>query len=239
MFLALLPACSSTAPDPRALPEAKASASSYKKSIDWSAFESTALVRTTRGKNIYICSAVLIRKDLALTTAHCVENSDKNEILLGKSLSDPALQSYLVNTAKIRIHPDYHSKASFYESDLAVLPLLEPVPLTLFSAVADNKDLLLHTTESLERVGFGMRNGQNLRTWTEVFVEKTTTHVLYLHDLLSVIGDSGSAIFRRDGDELTLVALHSTLIDQGQVAAVYLPAFKTWIFEGKPASHSK
>ncbi len=202
------------------------------KVIDWASFESTAIVRTTRGKKIFICSAVLVSAKLAITTAHCVDKSDKNEILLGVSLTDPNLRTYLVDTKKMRIHPDYRLKKSFFGADLAVLPLVESASVNRIATIPEPKAFQLSAKQALERVGFGLRNSQNLRTWTEVFVEKVEKHNLYLQDALSVIGDSGSAIFSRQGNELQLVGLHSTLLDPGKVAAVYLPDFKAWIFEG-------
>ena len=204
--------------------------SNSKTVLNWNQFDSTAIVRTTRGKNTFICSAVLLRRDLALTTAHCVANSDKNEILLGKSLTDPLLRSYLVDTKRIKVHPDYHPETSLFHADLAVLPLLESVPLTSFISIPELESIHLQTKQALERVGFGLRNLQNLRTWTEVFFERQAEQVLYLQDALSVTGDSGSAIFLRNEDKLQLIALHTTLLEPGKVAAVSLPAYKAWIF---------
>lgn len=221
----LLASCSSA---PQQAPNAPVAASVRK--IDWSQYESSVILKTWRGKNSFICSAVLIAPDRGLTTAHCIAKSDRNEVLLGKSTTDPDLRTFAVIPKSVRIHPAYDPKKSLSASDIAVFKLEKPVELKTFPRIADAPAPVLQPGQPLDRLGFGMRNGLNTRTWTEVFYLNTTPGELRLRDTLSVNGDSGSPIYLTTAEGLYLLGLHSTLVEGGQVAAVHVPDFKKWIF---------
>jgi secreted trypsin-like serine protease len=200
------------------------------RTIQWDRFESAVILKTWRAQNSYICSAVLIGPDRGLTTAHCIAHSDRNEVLLGKSTTDPTLQTVEVLPQSVHIHPGYHPDRSLSDSDIAVFRLKKPVSLKIFPRIADADAPTLQPGQPLDRVGFGMRNGQNARTWTEVFFQSQEKGRLIVRDLLSVNGDSGSPLYLTTENGLYLLGLHSTLVDGGNVATVHVPDFKRWIF---------
>ncbi len=201
-----------------------------KRTIDWAKFESAVILKTYRGKNTYICSAVLLSDTLGITTAHCIEKSDRNEVVLGISLTDPHLKTIGVNQKSIRIHPKYKPKHSLYDYDLATFTLKEGAELKYYPTIPKSASVKLETGNSFDRVGFGLRNNQNVRTWTEVFFEKKDEQTLFFKDSLSVIGDSGSALFKVEGDKISLFAIHSTLVEEGHIAAPSLLESSQWIF---------
>ena len=208
----------------------KPTASPIPRVINWTQFDSSVILKTYRGKNSFICSAVLLSDTIGLTTAHCIEKSDRNEIILGMSLTDPTLKRVAVLQKSIRIHPKYEPARSLYDHDLAVFNLKEKVSLIKYPAIPDKVTSNLAKGAPLDRVGFGLRNKQNARTWTEVFFEKQEDQTLFLKDSLSVIGDSGSPIYQIKGDQIYLFAIHSTLLETGHVAAPALANEKNWIF---------
>lgn len=227
--LATLSACSTAKVDPAAPASTAPATTGQVRTIQWDRYESSVILKTWRAQNSYICSAVLIAPDRGITTAHCIANSDRNEVLIGKSTTDPTLKTIEVIQKSVRPHPDYHPEKSLSDADLAVFRLKKPVQLKVFPKIADADAPVLQPGQPLDRVGFGMRNNQNARTWTEVFFQGQEKGRIIVRDLLSVNGDSGSPVYLTTENGVYLLGLHSTLIDGGNVAIVHVPHYKRWI----------
>jgi secreted trypsin-like serine protease len=105
------------------------------KVVDWNRFTSSVILKTYRQDQSFICSAVLIAPQVALTTAHCITQSDKNELLVGTSLTDSKLETIPVIQTSIRIHPGYHPKKSLSHADLAVFKIERPAAVTVYPAI--------------------------------------------------------------------------------------------------------
>ena len=201
---------------------------------NWSEFQAAVILKTYRGKNTYICSAVMLSKRLGITAAHCIAKSDQNEVLIGNSLRDSNLTFFKVDQNSIRVHPKNNTTHSYSDSDLAVFELKEDSTVDRFVSIpelSDDQEFHFVMGQPLERVGFGLRGEENKRIWTKVFYEQKDQREIYIRDAYSAIGDSGSPVFLRTGDTLSLIALHSTKINSKQVATVYLPYFKKWIYQ--------
>jgi hypothetical protein len=67
----------------------------------------------------HICTSVLIRPDVLLTAAHCVEDSDSRKVRRVQ-LAMPSAPKI----SKIRVHPQYDTKGKF---DVALLSLEQPI----------------------------------------------------------------------------------------------------------------
>jgi V8-like Glu-specific endopeptidase len=198
------------------------------KPIDWNSFQSSVIVKTYRGKNSFICTAVMLNETTALTSAHCLKRGTHSEVIIGPSLSDLYSKTIRVNQKSVRYHPGYRKEKSLYQDDLAVFKLVAPAPVTVFPEIAPG-DLVLNRGDHLDRVGFGLRNNQNGRGWTDVIFRERVNGTIFLLDGLSVIGDSGSPIYLKKDGHLYLVGLHSTLIETGRTAVVDVPFYRGWI----------
>ena len=84
----------------------------------------------------------------------------------------------------------------------------------------------------IERVGFGGRDGKNIKTWTNPHYLSTTFNSknFILQDRLSVIGDSGGPIFLVRDNKHILIGLHSTLEGTDKTYIVNLSYYHDWIY---------
>lgn len=92
----------------------------------------------------HICTAVLIRPDVLLTAAHCVEDSD-SRITRRVQLAMPAAPK----VSKIRVHPQYVTKRKF---DVALIRLEQPI---LGKPIVPLAKTLPQKGDSVRLVGFG------------------------------------------------------------------------------------
>jgi hypothetical protein len=92
----------------------------------------------------HICTSVLIRPDVLLTAAHCVEDSD-SRIARRIQLAMPSAPK----VSKIRVHPQYENKRKF---DVALITLEQPIPGKPIVPLAKT---LPQKGDSVRLVGFG------------------------------------------------------------------------------------
>lgn len=195
--------------------------------IDWNEFSSTVVLEVKRHGKIYTSTAVVIGKRALLTAAHSVDCMDQAAICIGAS--------YRKNIKKIKvkrciIHPNYNPRKSLYENDLAIVVLTEDLPTKTKHESVPTKNTL-KKGDVLERIGFGLRNNRNKRTWTNpIFKSRSFNRKnLILEDELSVIGDSGGPVFKHTDDKVELVGIHSTLEGKSKTFVVNLAYYQNWI----------
>lgn len=188
--------------------------------IDWKEFSSSALIEVNRSGNFYTSSAVAIKRNVILTAAHSVENIDEGYIHLSHHYNQ---NNQKIKFKKVIIHADYDKSNSNYKNDIALVILeynlpeiLKPVQLQQHAELSNYH---------VDRIGFGGRDGKNLRTWTNPKVIEQKEDTLVLKDSLSVIGDSGGPIYKDN----KLVGIHSTLEGVDKTYAVYVPNYLGWI----------
>ena len=177
--------------------------------IDWNNFNSSLLIEVTRPNGVYTCTGVAINKTTILTAAHCLEG----EILSVRVSTDAAYDKNgkFLKVESFNLHPDYDRKQSNYRSDLAKIKLAEELPASTKIYPIIKKDTELNG--NLMRLGFGARNGLNVRTLVSPEIKniRKIEKVLELSDTYSYSGDSGGPIFLQNHGQMFLVAIHSTL----------------------------
>jgi V8-like Glu-specific endopeptidase len=197
------------------------------KNIKWSRFNSSFIIEVERGNQKYTSTAVAIDSRVLVTAAHCVDCAESVNLILGDNYKEPeAVQK----VSQWRIHPGYNPSKSLYENDIAVIFLDKDLPeFTGIEAVWGN--LTLSEESLIERIGFGGRNDENIRTWTNPSFESVTFNRrnFILKDSSSVIGDSGGPVYTEDSGVLKLIGIHSTLEGSDKTYVVNIGQYEKWI----------
>lgn len=198
-----------------------------KQKVEWGKFDASILIEVKRGEDIFTCSGVLIESDVVLTAAHCVDGITSGRIIFDHKY-DPSTKNFVEIIGHV-IHPGYNKKVSNYAHDIALVFLEKSVSHIVPATI--NWNPKLKNISKLERIGFGGRHNQNVRTWTNPVYSQLESNgsVVSFKDEYSVIGDSGGPIYHLSGNRPELVAIHSTLEGEHKTYGVYLPFYKNWI----------
>lgn len=196
----------------------------------WEKFNSSLLIEVTRPNGVFTCTGVAVSKDTLVTAAHCLEGEVKSVRVFTQEKYDPSQTSLGIKSYKL--HPDYNPALSRYRSDIAKITMKEELPpfIQIFPIHRSKKFF-----GNLYRFGFGMRDGKNMRTVVTPTLRKLSLEeqVLELNDEFSRSGDSGGPIYLQNGDEITILAIHSTF-SHGPLGNFslnpLLDSYATWIF---------
>lgn len=202
----------------------------FTKVDDWEIFNSSLLIEVTRPSGVFTCTGVAVSNQMLLTAAHCLEGHVKSVRVFTQAVYDPK-QTHL-DIKDYKIHPTYNPNQSRYYSDLAKINMKEKLPPFIkIHPIASQKKFF----GKFYRFGFGARDKKNLRTVITPTLRKVNAaeEVIELNDEYSRSGDSGGPIFMQNGNEVHLVAIHSTFshgpegnYSLNPLLAAYLP----WIF---------
>lgn len=197
---------------------------------EWEKFNSSLLIEVTRPNGVFTCTGVAVSDQLIITAAHCLEGDVKQVRIFTGSKYDAKASSLAVKDYKI--HPKYNAKESRFKSDLAKISLKDKLPgFVKLHSIYSGKRI----DGTLYRFGFGERNKQNIRT---VITPKFRNlnfddAVIELNDQFSRSGDSGGPIYMQNGDEITVLAVHSTFSHGPEGNFSFNPllgSYTSWIF---------
>ena len=162
-------------------------------------FSGNLMIKVKKKGIFYFCSAVAVKPKILLTAAHCLDTAQ--EVLVFKGEEKLPLENF-------EMHPKYQRKNSLYNFDIGVINLKNSLSgdVAIYS-IANTKG-----SEPIIRVGFGGRSGHNKMTVLRGL--KSVDHgnrFIKAIDNGSVSGDSGGALFQKNGKTLNLIAIHSTI----------------------------
>lgn len=162
-------------------------------------FSGNFMLKVKKNKSFYFCSGVAVSKTHLLTAAHCLDNAEEVQV------HSDGVQ---LPIKKYEMHPNYKRKSSFYNFDIGVIELRNALSENIqIYQIANTKG-----KEPIIRVGFGGREGKNEITIIRgLQAEDFGNRFIKAKDSKSVSGDSGGALFQKEGDKLNLVAIHSTI----------------------------
>lgn len=199
--------------------------------IDWDRFSSALIIEIERGGKNYTSTAVAIGRNMLLTAAHSVDQYTNGKVILGDNYHTSEDH---IGIKRCIIHPEYNPGKSFFENDLAIIILEHNLPDKV-NIERLSESVFISNGDVLDRVGFGMRNKKNIRTWSNpVFISETFNKKnLVLEDSMSVIGDSGGPIFKNDNGVMKLIGIHSTLEGSNKTYIVNVQKYLDWIDSNK------
>lgn len=195
--------------------------------INWNQFATTVILEVRRGSHVFTGSGVLINQQALLTAAHVIDCADEVRVLI---THDYKCQGRTFFANRCYIHPEYAPSQSLYENDLALVFLQESIELEfIYDEIAGHFGI--GAGEELERIGFGARDNQNKRAWTNPKFQELSfsRRTMVLSDQLSFIGDSGGPIYQTILNERKLVGIHSTREVGGRTYAINLANYKDWV----------
>jgi hypothetical protein len=182
--------------------------SPHLKAQDWDKYNSSLLIEVTRESGIYTCSGVAVSRQTILTAAHCLEGKIIKTRVFTEELYDPKKEGWEIR--QFELHPSYDPGFSFYQFDIAKIYLKKRLP-SFINIYPTHKGI--NQKGRIIRVGFGKRNGENIRTLV-IPILKNINHkngLLELYDENSFSGDSGGPIFITIDNQIFLIGIHSTL----------------------------
>jgi secreted trypsin-like serine protease len=197
---------------------------------DWAKYNSSLLIEVTRPNGVFTCTGVAVSDQIVITAAHCLDGDVKGVRVFTQDSYDPKQSSLPVK--QFKLHPDYRPKESRYKNDLARIHMAEKLPpnIRLFPIFVGKS-----IKGELYRFGFGERNKKTVRTVITPTFRKINEFegVVELNDLYSYSGDSGGPIYLRNGTDVHILAIHSTLSHGPQGNYSYNPMlgyYLSWIY---------
>jgi hypothetical protein len=198
---------------------------------DWEKFNSSLVIEVRRPNGVFTCTGVAVSSKVIVTAGHCLEGSVLSvRVFTGAryNTADPTLE-----VKDYRVHPDYNPRTSRYFCDLAKINLRNKIPrsIRIHPIYLGSK-----LSGEIYRFGFGERSGRTVRTVITPTLKNMNAadEVLELYDDFSRSGDSGGPVFLRNGEDVQVIAIHSTF-SYGPAGNFSLnPLLRThisWIYE--------
>ena len=203
----------------------------FAKVESWERFNSSLLIEVTRDNGVFTCTGVALSSRTLVTAAHCLEGKIQKVRIFTQDHYDPKLPSLAISHYKI--HPEYNLNNSRYRSDIAKIIMKEDLPSFIrILPIAKGNAVI----GDLYRFGFGARYNRNVRTVVTPKFRRLNLQdsVIELDDMFSRSGDSGGPIYLQKGQDIEVLAIHSTFSHgpEGQFSLnPLLNSYLPWIFE--------
>jgi secreted trypsin-like serine protease len=203
----------------------------FAKVENWDQFNSSLLIEVTRPSGVFTCTGVAVSSNIVLTAAHCLEGEIKGVRVFTQESYNPKQTSLTIKSYKL--HPNYKPEKSRFKSDIAKIIMAEPIPPFVHLIPIYEGNMV---SGQLYRFGFGERNNKNNRTVITPKFRKMNLKekILEVDDKFSRSGDSGGPIFMQRGQEIYLLAIHSTFSHgpQGEYSLnPRLASYLSWIYD--------
>ncbi len=174
---------------------------------DWEKFNSSLVIEVRRPHGVFTCTGVAVSSKVIVTAGHCLEGNVLGVRVFTGARYNPA--DLALDVKDYRVHPDYNPRTSRYFCDLAKINLRQKLPrsIRVHPIYLGSK-----LSGEIYRFGFGERGGRNSRTFITPTLKNLNAaeEVLELYDDFSRSGDSGGPVFLTNGDDVQVLAVHST-----------------------------
>lgn len=191
--------------------------------MDWKEFDASVGVLLEKKGAQTVGSGVLLSPTVVLTAAHCLEDLTQAWVTTSPDMATGRKWQ----AARWLLHPGYRGNIPGGSTDLGLIFLMEPVTDLphAFPVFA-----LFRPGLPFERIGYGLREGHNVRTHVNSSLNSPLSrHYVLVDDEHGFPGDSGGPVFQREGDDLFLVGVHtgrkmgegSELLDHSYVQLLY------------------
>ncbi len=199
------------------------------------------------GKSGALCTGTLIRKDMAVTAAHCLSGGgQKPSLIFGPDLHSPLAERRSVEA--IAINPKWKTNRGIGmdQGDIALVKFGGNLPAGYKPVRTVSSDQDIRAGSEVTLAGYGISNAQTKtgagklrRTEVSILQNRPGKSEMILdqsHGRGACHGDSGGPAFLRNGRKLVLAGVTNrgypphTPDDCGhQVVYTKLPAYKSWI----------
>ncbi len=204
-----------------------------------------------------LCTASLIKKDIAVTAAHCVSSKGPKPMLIfGRDLHSPGAEHRQVDA--VAINPKWESQAGhgMDQGDIALVKFKGGIPDGYKKISALNKDTEIKAGQNAELAGFGISNAQSksgagiLRKVQVPIIQSRPGKSEMILDQSrgrgACHGDSGGPAFIHKNGKLVLAGITNRAYpnrasDDCKHKVVYtkVPAYKSWIQKSERALESR
>lgn len=199
------------------------------------------------GKTGSLCTGTLIRKDMAVTAAHCLSNpSTKPSIIFGSDLHSSSAPHRTVEAVAVNPKWKTHAGKGMDQGDIALVKFDGGLPKSYrpISTVSTDQEIQAGSTVTL--AGYGISNAQTKtgagklrRAEVSILKNRPGKSEMILdqtHGRGACHGDSGGPAFLKRGRKMALAGLTnrgypSTAPDDCAHQVVYtkLPSYRSWI----------
>lgn len=174
-------------------------------SLDFDKYNSSVgLFVTKNDRTRSVCTGVLINPSIVLTAAHCLVDLKRIRVTTDFEMARTSRKMLSTNWI---IHPDYlgNDLKSGGSIDFGLIVLTHSVKMKLNFPELSNAQFSL----PFERIGYGLRNDANKRTFIMTQFNAFFAHYISVKDEFGMPGDSGGPVYQTINNQLKLVGVHT------------------------------